>query len=1120
MTNDYFYCTGDLARWLPGGGIEFLGRIDHQVKIRGYRIETGEIENCLLKNPDIKEAIVLARETDNRDKYLCAYIVSAGEYDTTRMRQFLSGELPDYMIPAYFMQIDKIPLTSNGKVDRNALPEPQLKTGENYIAPRDEIEKKLVEIWSEVLGKNELRISQLNDSIGIDDNFFQLGGHSLKATILLAKIHKAFNANIPLSKIFITPTIRELAGIIKSMIKQKYHAIEPVEKKEYYPLSSAQKRLYVLQQMEEQGVGYNIPTVIALEGKIDKDRLEQTLMLVIMRHESLRTSFHIINDEPMQIIHDKVEFEIEYLATEATEVTEKFIHHFTRPFNLAKSPLLRVRLVKEKKDRHILVMDMHHIISDGTSMDILVRDFMALYQMYQGGELPALSIQDKDFSTWQNNQRLSESIKRQEEFWINQFAGEIPVLELPADYTRSPVQSFEGNHIYFEINKETTVVLEKLALEIGATVYIVLLAIYTVFLAKISNQEDIVVGSPIAGRNHADTEKIIGMFVNTLALRNFPLGEKRFMDFLAEVKKRTLKSFENQDYPYENLVEKIPVNRDTGRNPLFDVMLALQNTGFHEIEIPGLKLVPYEYENKTSKFDLTLNAVEVGDKLRLAFEYSTKLFKETTIEKFIKYLKKIFAGILIYKQKNIMLAEIEIISQEEKKQILVDFNETAAPSFTAENITGLFENQLAKTPDKIALISSHNQRLTYKDLHKRAALVGKILRNKKIGPKMIIGILGILKAGGAYLPIDPDYPPGRVQYMLEDSESPLLLTRTRYGSFNFNGEIIDIDTCCCENDSKDGKNDKNKYDLEIINSPQDILYFIYTSGSTGKPKGVMVRIEGFLNLLHWYVEEFIRENENILLIAPISFDLAQKNLFCSFIVGGSLLLASPGIPDYYELSAIIHKEQVTLINCAPSIFYPLIELNSDTGFAKLKSLREIILGGEPIQAHKLSPWVNSKYYQCEIVNTYGPTECTDIASCFRVPCEMLNQQKIIPIGKPINNVKIYILDKYQKLLPVGIAGEICIGGIGLAKGYYKDTSLTEEKFIDTIYLPEKKLYRTKDMGRWLADGNIEFLGRKDHQVKIRGIRIELGEIESELLTYREIKDAVVVARERENGHNY
>jgi tyrocidine synthetase-3 len=1150
------YQTGDLARWLLDGNIEFLGRIDHQVKIRGFRVELGEIENRLLNYPGIKGVVVLMLEEEIGDKYICAYVVSNREYRISELREYLSMELPDYMIPSYFVRLEKIPLTPSGKVDRRALPRPEIKAGDNYEAPQDRIEKKLVEIWSGVLGIEK-------EKIGIDDNFFHLGGHSLKATILVSRIHKELKVNVPLPQIFKTSHIRGLAAFIKNAETQRFFSIEAVEKKEYYILSSAQRRLFVLQQMDENGIGYNLPSVWQLEGDLDGEKFEAVFRELIRRHESLRTSFHMVKDESVQRVDE--ENVIGHWSLVIGKAREKeiedIIKNFIKPFDLSRAPLLRVELIKllhtpsalrvhpsqeGKEDKYFLMVDIHHIISDGMSIGILVREFM---ELYAGKGLPVLRLQYKDYSEWQNQQSIEKPMKQQEAYWLKEFSGEIPVLDLSTDYLRPSVQDFTGSSISFEIEVEETNALKSFAKEQGVTLFMLVLSLYTVCLSRIGGQEEIGVGTPIAGRRHADLEPLMGMFVNTLALRNFPDGQKSFTHFLQEVKESTVKAFDNQDYLFEDLVEKVDLQRDTGRNPLFDTMFAMQNFDALKIEISGLKVQPIDYETRISKFDLTLTAVETGDNLLFTFEYCTKLFKQETIRRFIGYFRKTISTVL--KNHEIRISGIEIIDEEEKSRILHEFNDTAADYPKDKTIHRLFEEQVERTPDRVTLVGPGEEvkkrrreeakkkeepfgyfvnafgwgHLSYRELNERSGKLAGLLIKKGVKAdtivgimverslEMMAGILGILKAGGAYLPIDTDYPPERVQYMLEDSESPLVLTMANFaGSFKFNGEVIDIEIGCSDGDSRN---------LEIISSSQDMVYMIYTSGSTGRPKGVIVKIEGFLNLLHWYVDEFeIGEKENILLIAPISFDLAQKNLFGSQMVGGRLTLAPPGIPEYRELSEVIYKEQVTLINCAPSVFYPLVELNSSRDYINLKSLRRIILGGEPIQVDKLLGWVNSEFYGSEIVNTYGPTECTDIASFYRIPMETFKRKEIISIGKPISNVKVYILDKYRNLLPVGITGELCIGGIGLSKGYHKNIELTVEKFVEVSHLPEKKVYRTGDLSRWLPDGAIEFMGRIDHQVKIRGYRIELGEIENRLLNHLGIKEAVVLVQEEEKGDKY
>ncbi|UCH97820.1 MAG: AMP-binding protein, partial [Candidatus Aminicenantes bacterium] len=776
------------------------------------------------------------------EKYLCAYIAANEEVDISELRRMLSKSLPDYMIPSYFVQVENIPLTPNKKVDIKALPEPELKAGQDYTAPRDEVEDRLAGLWAQVL-----RIKK--EIIGIDNDFFELGGHSLNATLLIANIHKEMRVKVPLSEIFRTPTIRELSEYIKCAKQEIFASIEAVEEKYYYETSSAQRRLYILQQMSLNLTNYNIPQAMALEGIVDKGRMEETLTELIHRHESLRTSFTVVNDEPVQELHDKVEFKIEYYDLNRTEVEAEeerssflegtrglaplpiepaaaLINSFIRPFDLSQAPLLRVGLIElphtlaalrthprpgtytsqeGKVRKYILMVDMHHIITDGTSMGVFVKEFM---ELYEGKELSALKIQYKDFSQWQNNLIRSGKIKEQELFWMNQFKGEIPVLHLPYDFKRPVIQDFAGDAKNFMLEKRETAALKEIARQENTTLFIVLLAVYNIFISKLSGQEDIVIGSPIACRRHADLKNVMGMMVNTLALKNFPVGEKTIKDFLRHVNERTLQAFENQEYQFEDLVEKVNVRRDTGRNPLFDVAFVLQNMAVPQLEIRELALKSYEYENKTSKFDMMFTGFEAHDRLVFSVEYCTKLFKGETIERFIKYFKKIIFEVMYDTGKK--LSQIEIISEEIKRQILDEFNNTHSQYPEDKTIHQLFEEQAARKPDNIALVGrSPKSRIpnkkgtmglaplyiTYRELNEKSGQLAKCLREKGIkgdnivaimverSIEMIIGLFGILKAGGAYLPLDPDYPKERINYMLKDSGAKILLSEGRYPDF-------------------------------------------------------------------------------------------------------------------------------------------------------------------------------------------------------------------------------------------------------------------------------------------------------------------------------------------------
>jgi len=1164
------YKTGDLCRWLPDGTIEFLGRIDHQVKIRGFRIELGEIESRLSNHEEVKEAVVLAR--GEGDRYLCAYIVVSKRGETSvdqtpsmakKLREYLSHSLPDYMIPAYFTVIEKIPLTANGKIDIKALPETVFQEDESGTgyAPRNPIEEKLAEIWAEVLER------EVPAGIGIDDNFFELGGHSLKATALAGKIHKELNVKISLAEIFITPTIRGLAEYIKSAARDKYAFIGPAEQKEYYALSSAQKRLYILQQMELASTAYNIPEFIPLTMVKETwlEKLEKTFIKLIERHESLRTSFQMVDEQPVQKVHDSVGSRGEPLCS-PLEV-EGFMHKFVRPFDLAKAPLLRAALVRTGEDECLLLVDMHHIISDGVSHEVLKKDFIALYE---GEELPLLRIQYKDFSQWQNNAGEMENIKQQGAYWLKQFEGEIPVLHLPTDYPRPAVQSFEGNALNFDIPGHHVNGLKAIALQEKSTLYMVLLAVYNVLLAKLSSQEDIVVGTPIAGRKHADLQYIIGMFVNTLALRNYPLGEKTFTGLLQNVRARTLAAFENQDYQFENVVEEAAVNRDASRNPLFDVMFTLDNldTG----RLPGKPTAQSTetaaQEKGTAKFDLTLRGLEAGsgENMFFSFQYSTRLFKKETLERFIKYFKQIVS--VVAGESAGKISEIEILSIEEKERLLFDFNRREADYPGDKTIRQLFEEQVEKTPDSTAVVSIEtgggpksrvivfaSVSLTYKELHEESNQVAHYLcsqgvrQNDLVGItversiEMIVGILGVFKAGCAYVPMDPKAPAARKNYIVDECNIEILLTTQTL----FEGvRKIFPEDFSDSSGAAPSKEEGIHHSSSIAHHPGDLAYVIFTSGSTGKPKGVSISHANLCPLLHWgYKHLAISPGDRTLQNLSYHFDWSVWEIFITLTSGASLhmvldeILLNPG-----TCISFIIDNKITILHATPTQYSYLVDLGS-----KPLSLRYLFIGAEKLTADLVRRSFESVSDDCRVFNMYGPTEATIISSVLEInrgDVEGFEELSSIPIGKPVGNTELLILDKYLKLCPVKTAGELYIAGDGVGQGYLNSPELTAERFclrrpggrfLKKLppWTPRKNfllkgtgkflsLYRTGDLCRWLPDGTIEFLGRIDHQVKIRGFRIELGEIENQLLTHGQIKEAVVLAggekNERGKGEGY
>uniref|UniRef100_UPI0032163CAE amino acid adenylation domain-containing protein n=1 Tax=Clostridium sp. TaxID=1506 RepID=UPI0032163CAE len=1057
------YKTGDLARWLPDGNIEFLGRIDNQVKIRGFRIELGEIENSLMQNESVKETVVVAKENKDGEKYICAYVVTEKALEELNLKSYLKETLPEYMVPSYFVRLEKMPITTNGKLDRRALPEPNLDTAlSEYEAPRNEVEETLSKIWSEVL---------CVDKVGINDNFFDIGGHSLKATMLMSKIHKELNKEVPLKELFKSPTIKELSKYIASAEENLYSNIEKVGEKEYYEASSAQKRMYMLQQFDKNSIAYNMPAVFELEGKVDKNKIEETFRKLTERHETLRTYFETFNSEIIQKLQNNYKFNLVH-RSESTNI-EEIINDFVGPFNLEKVPLFRVELV-ESKEKTYLLIDMHHIISDGVSMSILINDFT---EVYGGKTLEPLKLQYKDFTAWQNNFLRSEEMKKQEEYWINRFSDEIPVLNMPTDYERPAIQSFEGDSVSFEVDEDTTLRLRKLTKETGTTMHMVLISAFNILISKYSGQEDIVIGTPIAGRAHADIQNIIGMFVNTLALRNKPEGDKKYIDFLKEVKENSLKAYENQSYQLEALVENLDLRRDTSRNPLFDVMFNMVDTvNGGDIKLDDIILKQYNNGNKISKFDLTLNAVESDAKINFSIEYCSKLFKIKTIERLSTHYVKILNSIV--NNVEIKLNEVNLLSEAEKNQILYEFNDTKIDYPKDKTIQELFEEQVEKTPNNIAVVFE-DKRLTYRELNEKSNGIARVLRDKGVKTdsivgimverslEMIVGIMGILKAGGAYLPIDPSYPKERIEYMLKDSKCEVLLTvESSANNIEFTKEVIDL----FNEDWFEG----DLSNLEKINNSSNLAYVIYTSGTTGKPKGVMIEHRNVINTLIYMQDNYpVVMNDVYLFKTNYTFDVSVAEIFGYFMGGGTLAIVND--TDSKDINAIINaikKYEVTHINFVPAMLNMFIELTDDN-YNKVANLKYVFAAGEELKANLVFNFYN-KFNNIALENVYGPTEASIYATKYSTSIALNGNS--VPIGTPINNTKIYILDTKNNHLPIGVVGELCISGDGLARGYLNRPDLTAEKFVDNPFEAGIKMYKTGDLARWLPDGNIEFLG--------------------------------------------
>jgi amino acid adenylation domain-containing protein len=1143
---EMFYRTGDLARWLPDGNLEFLGRIDHQVKLRGFRIEMEEIENQLNRCEGIKDAIVLCRSDEGGDKYLCAYVAcdTPGDLDLSAVKDSLAGELPVYMIPPYIIPMETFPLNVSGKVDRSRLPEPHTTAGDNlagqYTAPTNDLERKLVEIWAGILEIDA-------DKIGIEDNFFDRGGHSLKAAAMMSLVHKTLDVKVNLAEIFRKPYIRDIAAHIEKLSVDRFIPVQAVEEKEYYPLSPPQRRLYYLQQLLPSGIGYNMPVVLQLQGYLDSSRLKDVLERIIMRHEILRTSFFMAAGEPVQRVHESVGFEIEYYCPccgeTVKELHDNIIRDFIRPFDLACAPLLRIGLIKEEDQEHILLMDMHHIISDGISQGILAKDVMTLY-----GEnpLPDLRVRYRDYSEWRNRMLRQEEVINRGKYWLNEFSGEIPVLNIPRDYPRPGIKRFEGKSVAFTVGQEESELLMRCASSEQVTLYMLLLAVTAIFLSKIGSQEDIVIGTPVAGRNHPDLESIVGMFVDTLAIRAYPFGHLSSRDFVQQIKTKVLSAFNNQDFPFDELVELVASSRDSARNPLFDVMFAFRNMDVPELRVPGLVLKPLDYGTGIAKFDLTITVIETrtetdketADSLEVHFVYNTDLFKETTVERYVNYFKEVLRAVTGEIDKP--LGEIEILTRTEREELLFRFNTPETIYTLIKPLDQLFEEQVAKTPDSVALVGIktleksgervvEQEIMSFRCLNETVNRMACYLLQQGVKPKdrvglmversveMIIGILTVLKCGCGYVPLNPREPTKRLTYIMDECCVRILLTQSHLLAL----KPVPVKYRCIVQ--------YNNYPAVAVpvlekksgHRGEDIAYIIFTSGSTGKPKGVPITHANISPFMHWgYKNLAIASHERALQNLAYYFDWSVSEIFFALTAGASLYMAPDEILlNPKECIAFINRNKISTLHTTPTQWQYLVNEKKS-----LHTLSYLFIGAEKLTFDLVKRTIFLVSPGCRLFNMYGPTEATIISAVLEIDRSRLEDYQhltSIPIGKPVANFQLLVFDNHMNLCPVNVVGELYILGDGVAAGYLNSPELTADKFISSPFTHHSSpLYKTGDLVRWLPDGTIEFLGRIDHQVKIRGQRIELGEIENQLLSHPAIIETVIIDREDKPGERY
>ncbi|MEM7714779.1 MAG: amino acid adenylation domain-containing protein, partial [Cyanobacteria bacterium P01_A01_bin.68] len=1181
------YKTGDLVRYLPDGNLEYLGRIDYQVKLRGFRIELGEIESVLSQHPSVEQAVVTLYQNNNDEK-LIAYLVQLSEVSQTELREFLQGKLPGYMIPSSYMMLEEFPLTPNRKVDRKALPNPeQIQIQERvFIAPRTPIEELLVNIWSEILGV---------EKISIDDNFFELGGHSLLATRVISQIRETLEIELPLLKLFETPTISGIAEAIATKNSElSQPGIEKIERQDKLPISFAQQRQWFLSQLEPESPFYNIPAAIKINGELDILILERSFQEILNRHEVLRTAFLTVEGKPVAQLSSVNEFKFKLKVIDLSNLTEivqsekvKLIaqEEAQQPFGLDKPPLLRVKLLRLDPQSHVILITLHHIVADGWSMGVLVRELGILYQeetsppspllnkergvrkdgvrlkyplldkergvRKDGVRLNELPIQYADFAAWQRNWLQGEVREKQLNYWQHQLQNAPNLLELPTDYPRPALQTARGGSIKFELSQSLSQGLKQLSHKSGCTLFMTLLAAFQTLLYRYSGSEDIVIGSAIANRQRSELEGLIGCFANTLAFRTDLSENPSFNELLQRVKDVALGAYAHQDLPFEQLVDELQLVRSLSYTPLFQVMFLLQNASIQTLTVKDLTWSPIHSDSGTAKFDLTLAMSETANGLIGSFEYNRDLFAASTIERTIGHWQTLLQGIVANPQQK--LYELPLLTITEQ-QLFVEWNQTHV-NYPQTCIHQLFAAQVEKTPDSIAIVWE-NQQLTYKELDIRSNQLAHYLIILGVKPEtrvgicverridMIIGLLGILKAGGAYVPLDPAYPQERLSYMLADAGVSVLIKNSEF-------EITNRESFNVVNLATDWNQitQESTANINVKVEPENLAYIIYTSGSTGKPKGVAIAHRSATTLIHWSRDVFSdTQLAGVLASTSICFDLSVFELFVPLSWGGKVILAENAL----QLPYLNTADLVTLINTVPSAIAQLSQLK-----AIPNSVNTVNLAGEALQQSLVEQLQQHPHIQ-NIYNLYGPSEDTTYSTYALVggqgdkETKEENSTPTPPIGYPIANTQTYILDSHLQRVPVGVPGELYLGGAGLMRGYLNKPELTAEKLIPNpfktsppspllskergdvrtspllnkergarqrgVRFLDKHLYKTGDKARYLPDGNIEYFGRFDNQVKLRGFRIELGEIETALSQHPEVHQAVTNVWEDKSGN--
>lgn len=1126
------YKTGDIGAWLPNGTVLFKGRKDDQVKIRGFRVEIDEIQNVMLGLPGLKEVVVIARPSEDYGLELVAYFLATDQQDPADLREAMVQMLPDYMVPSYYVQLEKLPLTPNGKVDKKALPDPALsQLSPTHVAPRTSLEKKLADIWGVVLEKN---------GIGVQDDFFILGGHSLKAIKLVTQLSKALGVKIALQDVFVHSTIEKLARHLQQKGVSVFEPIPVLEKQPCYALSHAQHRLWILHQMEANQTAYNVPAVFRMEGNLDIDAFNRAYETVTNRHESLRTSFKTVDGEPKQYIHQPGEIALRVNTIDLRngndqeqQVAAYVSREVATVFELEKAPLVRAHLLQLDETRFLFLFTIHHIISDEWSLGILINELLICYDAYQKGvavPLQPLSIQYKEFAAWQNQKLTSADVTPARTYWLDTFSDEIPVLHFPADYPRPAVQTFTGDRISIVLNKDVSDRLSRFNRQNSVTMYMTLLASVTSLLHHYTDQEDMVIGTPMAGRDHPELDGQIGFFVNTLPLRTTFSRTDSFTALVQATRQRVLQAQAHQIYPFDRLVDDLNLDRDLSRSALFDVMVSLSNPESASDKLQSLKdlnIAEYTHSHTISKFDLSFDFQETDKGLRVGVEYNTDLYKASRIEKLLDHYTRLL--VVMLDDPNQELHQYSMLSAGEVDQLLYEFNPVGSPDVYTETVVRLFDDQVQKTPSATAVVFE-DERLTYQEVNEQANQLAAYLQRKNSGTAdrriglmmgrsmdMVIGVLAVLKSGAAYVPIDADYPAERIEFLINDSGIELLLTDVAGSLLAIPGgvEVVDLSAIALQ---------LRTYPVHNVTgsiAPDSLAYTIYTSGSTGTPKGVAVTHQNLASVAMAWRSRYKLDTftPRLLQLASLSFDVFMGDLCRSLLHGGALVICPADVrlqPD--RLYELIAQERINILETTPAIVLPLIDYVYDNQY-DVSFMELLILGSDTCLATDFARLVERFGRHTRILNSYGTTETTIDSSYYEEDLERIPHYGATPVGKPLPNTRYFILNESRKLVPVGVNGELYIGGAGVAKGYINRDELTAERFIQLPELTDGAVYKTGDKACWLPDGNVDFLGRTDSQIKIRGYRIEPSEVESTLLQLDMIKSAAVVVYTDRNKEN-